>query len=66
MKLAMIGKHADEHDRAGNRQRHAKDDACGQAPSEPARDDGAEQGSHDALRDRARNGDAPHASSSSI
>ncbi len=60
MKLAMIGKHADKHDRARDRQRHAEDDARGPAPSEPARDDGAEQGGHGALRDRARNGDAPH------
>ena len=60
VQVAMVGEHADEHDRARDGERHAEDDACRPAPAEPARDDGAEHRRDGALRDRAGNGDAPN------
>ena len=59
MKVAVIGEHADEHDGARDRERHAEDDPRRPAPAEPTRDDGAEQRGDGALRDGAGNGDTP-------
>ena len=58
VKVAMIGEHADEHDRAGDGERHAEDDSRRPAPAEPARDERAEHGRDRALRDGAGYRDA--------
>ena len=50
---------ADEDDRAGDRQRHAEDDAGRPVPAEGSGDQGAEACRDDALRDRARDRHPP-------
>ena len=56
----MVGEHADQHNRAGDRERHAEYDAGRPAPAKQVRDDGAERCGDGALRDRPGNGDASH------
>ena len=60
VQVAMVGEHADQHNRARDRERHAENDASRPAPAKQARDDGSERRGSCALRDRPGNGDAPH------
>ena len=55
-----VGEHADEHDRAGDGQRDAEDDARGgQSQPSGVRDAAPEPRGDGALHERAGNGDAP-------
>ncbi len=60
VQVAVVGEHADEHHRAGHRQRDSEDDGGRPRPAEGVRDGGTQQRRGHALRDRARHGDAAH------
>jgi hypothetical protein len=57
VQLAVVGQDADQHDRAGHRQREAEDDPGGEAPAGEVRDPGADRRRDQALHDRAGNRD---------
>ena len=54
VQVPAVGQDADQHDRAGDRQRHAEHQSGAPCPPEPMGDDRAERRRHAALDERAR------------
>jgi hypothetical protein len=60
VEVVVVGENPDQHDRAGDRERDPEHQAGRPTPPEHRRRGRAEQRRDDALRDRARHGDAPN------